>query len=189
MKFDSLTCQFWVIVFLAEVTKPHITQSFVEVLGKCLGCLVVTEMSGTAGNAVLQYLRVLAVAQHLLIVIGFDDEVVGLEYVFLHLFGRRTHIGHDAECAVAHLDAVPHVLGRVMRYRERGDGEWANREWLVRHDVMAVDVFNFLDGMHVATDAFVDRFGGVDRQVEFLTDIARSLDMVGMVMGDDECLD
>ena len=186
---DGLAGQFGVVVLLAEVAEPYISQVGVEAFGQYLCCLMVAQMACAAHDAVLQYLRVLTAPEHLFVVVGLEHEVVRLEDVMLHALSGHSHVGHDGERLVAVADAESYVLRRVMGDGERGDAEAGQFELRVLLYDMCLVRVDRLGYMEVAVDAFVYEFGGIYGDVVILADLTCRFDVIGMVVGDDNSLD
>ena len=177
------------VVLLAQVAKPNLFYLWRVVIGKELSCLAVGEVSVGASDACLQQRGVGAFGQHLLVVVGFEYEVVGLCHVVLYSVGDVADVGDEAEICIFALDAVSHVVASVVRYLEGGDVEVAHDGCFALSDDPSVDGAYFLGHAIVFLHAFVDSVGGVDGDVASLAEVAHGADVVGMVVGDKDAED
>ena len=171
------------IVVAAEVAQPNVFQLGRIVRGDEFRRLAVAQMARWTGHALFQEGRVGAEAQHLLVVVGLDDEVVGFADVAAYCLGDVAHVGGESEAMRAILDEVAYVVGAVVGHLEGCDAEVAQLEGLLllddaacRHDVL-LDVAALLD-------ASVYVGSRIDGDVQFLAQIAHCLDVVGMVVRD-----
>lgn len=87
MFFYSLIGQLGRIVVAAEVAQPDIAEVAAVVGCKEIGCLLVANMSASRGDALFEVIGVVAGAEHLFVVITFDDKVVGLGEIGDHFVG------------------------------------------------------------------------------------------------------
>ena len=67
--FYSLACQFWMIVLLAEMTQPDMTQSIGGIFCQRLTSRGIAKMTIRTKNAILEILGIWPLLKHLLIMI------------------------------------------------------------------------------------------------------------------------
>lgn len=185
---DGLTRQFGVVVLLAEVAQPDVADAGLDVLGDGDAAVTVAQVAGAALYAVLQVLRVRALQEHLDIVVGLDDEIVGTRDVGSHLGRDRARVGDDAEGDAAGLDLVADVLGGIVGHEEGRDAEGAQLQRLSGCDEALHVGRQLACDAIVAADAFVYVLGGIDRQVELVADASHRLDVVGVVVSDEHMM-
>ena len=90
-------CQFGMVVFFTEMAQPHVSQARCGVLHKGFSALSVAEVSTGSEDAASEIVRIRSVFEHLLVVVGLHDEIVGLVDKWLYLVGDNAHIGDYAE--------------------------------------------------------------------------------------------
>ena len=176
--------QLGMVVLLAEMAEPHAAQIIGAILAQSLARGTVAQVAVLAKNAMLEVPRVRAVLQHLGVVVGLNDNILGLREVVAHFLCHLARIGNQAQGMVAKTDEVAIVVGTVMRNSKGGDTKGANllRLTLLKHTLLLG--LHLLGDEAIARDALVHTLGGIDRQVQLRTQCADSLDVVGMVVRD-----
>ena len=159
------------------------------VVGKELACLAVGEVPLVATDAHLQWYRIGAVGQHLLVVVGFEYQVVALCHVVPYGVGDVSDVGDEAEVDVATPDAVAYIVASVVGNFEGGDMEVAHDGCFALLDYPSVDGAYLLGHAIAFLHAFVDGVGGVDGDVAPFAEVAYGADVVGMVVGDKHAKD
>jgi hypothetical protein len=159
-----------------------------NVLGQELGCSFVAEVSLRACNAIFQELGIVTHPQHILVIVGFHDQVVGLENVLGSGLGDMAKVSDKAEHLAVHLYTVANVIGSVMRHLKRSDGKLVETEGnLLLHKTYATG--QFLCHTVVVVDTLMGLTCGVYRDSTLLAQIAQSLDMVSVIMCHKYCHD
>ena len=99
---------------------------------------LVVEMAEARRDPLLERRRIVAVFEHVEIVIAFEHQRVAAGEAGLDVRRRDAEVGQHAHAPRAVADHVLHRLARVVRHRDRHDLERADRESLVA--VEAVDM-------------------------------------------------
>ena len=183
---NCFACQFRMVVLLAEMTEPHVLQPFAHVLGYGLGAVGVAEVAVLTQDAAFEIGGVRSVLQHLDVVVGLDDQVVGLRDEGLHLVGNGSSIGDDAEVHAVGLNHIANVLAGIVRHGERCDVEASQREGFAGHNLLLHRRVELALHAIVTVYALVDKFGGVYGKMIFVADAAHRLDVVGVVVSDQD---
>ena len=115
------------------------------------GSFTVAQMSGRAGYAFLQKSRIRAELQHLLVIIGFYDQVVRHAHVFTYRFGNMADIRCQRKLMISIFDIITHIIGTIMWDFESSNAEIADhkRHFLFYHLTRTDKRF-----LHVATLAY-----------------------------------
>ena len=88
-------------------------------LGQQLGCLDVGEVAHIAENTRLEQARVWPVDQPLALMVGFDNDQVGLAQRLAHLVAGLAGVENDADVPILIGQKVADRLGGVVRDVER----------------------------------------------------------------------
>ena len=142
-------------------------------------------MSLLATDACLQQGRIGAFGQHLLVVVGFQYQVVGFGHIVLDCVGDVSDVGDEAEVCLSAPDAVSHVVRPVVWDFKGSNAEVAQDGGLFLLYDAPVDGAYFLGHAVAFGHAFVDGFGGEDGDVASFAQVAHCTDVVGMVVGDE----
>ena len=180
---NRLARQLGVVVLLAEVAEPDVLQALSHVLGHSCGTVGIAEVTVLAENACLEIGGIGSVLEHLDVVVGLDDQIVGLADEGFHRIGDAAGIGDEAEVDIVDTDHEADVLAGVMRHGERGNVETAQREGLASNNLFLHRRVELALNTVVAIDALMNKLGGIDGQVVFVADAANRLDVVGVVVG------
>ena len=172
------------VVFFRQMAEPHVAQETVCMLGDGLGAVVVVQMARATGYAHLQMLRIRTLQEHLAVVVSLDDQIIGACDVGSNLVGHLTDIGNQTERRLPHLNHIAHVVAAVVGHVEGRHPEVAHLQADARLDVAALLHSHLARYAVVAVDAFVHQPRGIDGQVKLVADAAHTLDVVGMVVGD-----
>ena len=128
------------------------------------------------------------VEQHLCVVVGFNDQIVGLADERFHLFRDVTSVCDEAKHNTLCLNAVAHIVSAVVRNGKGGDAEVAQLERLVFLDEFCVDGSNLLSDAVVLKNTLMDFTRSIDGQVAVAANLTYRLDVVGMIVGDENVL-
>ena len=143
-------------------------------------------MSSRAGYTFLQKSWIRAELQHLLIIIGFYDQVVCHAHIFAYCFGNMADIRCQRELMIAIFDIIADIISTVMRNLESGNAEIANhkRHFFFDHLTRTDKLF-----LHVAAlvDSPVDSLRRIDRDTMFFSQTTYGFDMISMIMRDQNC--
>ena len=121
-------------------------------------------MADSTLYAFFEILRVMSRLEHLFVVIGFDDEVVGLGDKGLHFVCDVSNIRHDTEANPVVLYAVAYAVHTVVGYAEGSDTKFASCERRSLLDDFYTFGTDFLTHAIIAVNADVNTVGSIDGQ-------------------------
>lgn len=178
------------VVLLREMAEPEAAEDFgVDVLAEEGGALRIAEMAKAAADALLERERIGARGQHIGVVVGLYDEILGAGHVAGDFRRDGADVGDEAERRVAAGDEVARVVGRIVGHGERLDEEGAEREGSAVGDDADVLLGNLIANDGVAVDAGEDLLRGIDGPVELAAEVAGGADVVEVVVGEEGRLD
>lgn len=177
-------CQFGRVVLLTEVAEEYVRERRRPVVGEESGGVVVAQMAGVTAHALFQRVGITSVFQHHVVVVGFDDQIVGFGDVVGHLFADETEVGGNDERFAFVGEGVAHAVGGVVADGERLYGEVANGDVFAFFVVFSARR-EFFGNAIVAVDAGVYFACGIDGNVVFFAQHAHRADVVGVVVGDE----
>ena len=114
MSVDGFTCQFGVVVLLAEVAEPYLSQIFMEIGCEGFGSLYICQVTVARGYALFEQFWIAALTKHFAVVVGFYYEIVAFLNVCVYVVGNCSYIGHDAERLTIDFDEVTYVFRSVV---------------------------------------------------------------------------
>ena len=149
---------------------------------------VIGLVSRRAEDALFEVGGVRTVEEHVLVVVGLDDKVVGRADIRLHLFVDGAAVGHEHETLTLEVDAVPEAVGGVMLDMEGVD---LHTKQFPLHSFLEIASAGtqLLAHAVVAVDTLVDESRRVDRQVNAFAECAYRADMIGMIVRDEHTHD
>lgn len=120
----------------------------------------VVEMAVGGFDAGFEIFGVAAFAKHVEVIVGFDDDVVGLAHVVVYALADAAEICGDGEVAVSVGDEKSGVVGAVVHDLEGGDFKVADAEgeFLVDGRVVVLDPSRHV----VAAEDAVEGLGGAE---------------------------
>ena len=186
--FNGFLCQHRVIVLFAQMAEPNRLQRWCGKLSERLATSAVAEMTIGARNSCFQMLRIGALLEHGLIIIGLYHKVVGFADVPLHIGCNLTGIGYEHERDAVVNNFITHVVGAIVGHMKWRDAEVANVERGIRLDDFHVLGDNFLPHTIVALYALMHFMGCIYVYSRLETKIAGRFDVVGMVVGDEQMM-
>ena len=174
------------VVFLAQVTQPHMTQPLRSIFHQSHAAGIVGQMAVVALYAHLEVGWIIAMQQHLSVVVGLYHEVVGAVDAPAYVLGDTAAIGNNGENNALMLYFVAHAVYAVVR---NGKGCHLEIAYLQGHfflDLLLEGNGNLLAHAPVAVDSLVNVSRRPHRHLIFATQRAHRLDVVGMVVGDQD---
>lgn len=181
---DRLARQLRVVVLFREMAEPYIAQVLAHVLRYGFATEIVVQMARTTGDTALQMLWVRPMEEHLTIVVGLDDQIVGPRDISRHLVCDATTIRHDTETHTFGLNHVAYIVAAVVRDTEWRHKEITDGDGLRRFQITTIGSFHLSRDAIVAIDPLVDGFSGIDRQMLIMAKAADTLDVVSMIVSD-----
>lgn len=115
----------------------------------------VAQMSVVAINALLEMYGVFARHQHVAVVVGFYNQIVGLRDMRLYGGCDLAQVGEKAEHFAVYLDVVAYIVGSVVGHLECGDMEIFQVYRFIFLDIAYIDGRQLLGDTVTLLDAFV----------------------------------
>ena len=147
---------------------------------------VIRKVAGAGEDALLDDPWIRADLEHVEIVIGFEDEAVGLAEVDSHMIGHVAEVGADGDFGAVGAKGEADRVGGVMRDSEGVDFDIANGEGLAGLDGFdAAEAFaesvgeDTLEGIHGG-------LGNVERSLPEAEDLRKAVTVVGVFVGDED---
>ena len=138
-------------------------------------------MAVTAGDALLETPRTRRILKHFEIVIGFEDENVGGADAFQDAFRRMAKIREEADVAGGRAQEKPDGVRGVVRNVERLDEDIADFKALAGFKEPAFEAV-----LELELGGFAGEAVAVDGDVELLAKGGKTVDVVGMLVGDED---
>ena len=145
---------------------------------------VVTLVTSVGEDAFLEVGGIRTIEEHLLVVVGLDDEVVGCADGFFDLVVRRAAVGDEDETLTHEIDGVAQAIGRVVRDAEGIDLHAKEFEGYAFVEE-TTGRLEFERDAVVAVDAGMDSGGRVNGEMDMFPEPSDRADMVGVVMRDE----
>lgn len=185
MLIEALHGLFRRIVVLAEMTEHDVLDAGMVGLGDKAGRLVVAQMAKGTRDPLLEHEGIAAFHQHLLVVVGLDDDVFCPFDLFFDHLVEHPNIGSDGQRVPFITKMEPHGAPTVVHDGERLDGDATNLERLHRLHLVEKDRIHTL-GHLTFQDALQTIGMGIDGDGERLGEHLKTLHMVDMVVRDED---
>jgi hypothetical protein len=186
--FGGKANEIWVVVFLRDVGEDEMADTGIEGLGigEEFADGVIRKMAGAGEDALFDDPGVRADFEHVEIVIGFEDEAVGLAEMDSHVIRKVAEIGADGDFGAVGAEGEADGVGGVVRDGKRVHVDVADRETLAG-----------LDGLHTAEalaegvrqnalKGFQGGLGDVERGFPEAKDLRETVAVVGVFVGDED---
>jgi len=153
-------------------------------VGKEFADGVIGEMAGTGKDALLDDPGIRADLEHVEIVIGFEDEAIGLAEVDSDVIGEVAEIGADCDFSAVGAEGEADRVGCVVRDGEGVDVDIADGEALA-----GLDGFDAAEALakgigEDAVECIHGRFSDVERRFPEAEDLGQAVAVVGVFVGD-----
>jgi hypothetical protein len=176
-----------VVVFLGDVGKYEIADAGIEAfgIGQEFAYGVIGEVAGAGQDALLDDPGIGADLEHIEIVIGFEDEAIGLAEMDSDVIRQVAEIGADGHFGAVGAEGESDGVGSVVRDRKRMDVDIANGEALA-----GLNGFDSTEALAegVGKDALEGVHGGlgdVERRLPEAEDLREAVAVVGVLVGDE----
>ena len=179
---------FRIVVLLREVAKEDVSKTVVVIAFEQFSACVVTLVSAVGEDAFFEESRVGTVEQHLFVVVGFDDEMVGRSDSGFDVVVRHAAVRNEHETFTHEIDDVSEAVGRVVRNTERVDLHAEEFEGFAFFEETASSA-EFHRNAVVAVDACVDVGCGINGQVDVLAETPDRADVVCVVVSNEDAHD
>ena len=158
-------------------------------IGEEFADCVIGEVAGAREDALLDDPGIGADLQHVEIVIGFEDEAIGLAEVDSDVVWQVAEIGADGDFGAVGAEGESDGVGCVVRDGERVDVDIADGEGLAglngldAAQALAESVGqNALEGLHCG-------LGDVERGFPEAEDLGEAVAVIGVLVGDEDCVE
>jgi hypothetical protein len=130
--FGGKANEIWVVVFLRDVGEDEMADTGIEGLGigKEFADGVIRKMAGAGEDALFDDPGIRADLEHVEIVIGFENEAVGLAEMDSDVIGQIAEIGADCNLGAVGAEGESDRVGGVVGDGERMDVDVADGEAL-----------------------------------------------------------
>jgi hypothetical protein len=175
-----------VVVFLRDVGEDEMADAGIEAfrVRKEFADGVIRKVAGAGEDALFDDPGIRADLEHVEIVIGFENEAIGLAEMDPDVIGQVAEIGADGDFGAVGAEGESDRVGGVVRDGERVDVDIADRETLAGLDGLDA-AETFAEG--VGKDALqgVQRgLGDVERRFPEAEDLREAVAMVRVLVGD-----
>ena len=177
-----------IVVFLGNVGEDEMADAGIEALGigKEFADGVIRKMAGAGEDALLDDPGIRADLEHVEIVIGFEDEAIGLAEMDSDMIGQVAEIGADGDFGAVGAESEANGVGSVMRNRESVNVDVADGEALA-----GLDGFDPAEALAkgVGQDTLEGVHGGlrnVERGFPEAEDLREAVAVVGVLVGDED---
>ena len=125
-----------IVVFLGNMGEDEMADAGIEALGigKEFADGVIRKMAGAGEDALFDDPGIRADLEHVEIVIGFEDEAVGLAEMDSDVIGQIAEIGADGDLGAVGAECESDRVGGIVGDGERVDVDVADRETLASLD-------------------------------------------------------
>jgi hypothetical protein len=175
-----------IVVFLGNMGEDEIADAGIQALGigEEFADRVIGEMARAGEDALLDDPRIRADLEHVEIVIGFEDEAIGLAEMNSDVIRQVAEIGADCDLGAIGAEGKSDGVGRVVRDGERVDVDIADREALAGLDGFdAAEAFAESVGQD-ALEGFHGGLGDVERGFPEAEDLGEAVAVVGVLVSD-----
>ncbi len=189
--FGGKADEIGVVVFLGDVGENEIAGAGVETfrVGEEFADGMIRKMTGTGKDTLLDDPGVGTDLEHVEIVIGFEDEAVGLAEMDLDEFGHVAEVGADGDLGAVGAKGEADGVSGVVRDGEGVDFDIADGEALAglngfdAAEALAEGVReDALEGIHGG-------FGDVERSFPEAKDLREAVAVVGVFVGDEHSVE
>ena len=180
-----------VVIFLGKMGEDEIARAGVEAfgVGEKFADGMIREMAGAAEDALLDDPGIGANFEHVEVVIGFEDQAIGVAQMDFDELRQVAEVGDDGELRAVGAEGEGDGVGGVMRNSEGVDVDVADGEALTGVDgFKAVEAFaervrkNLIHRVH-------SRFSNVERSLPESEHLRQSAAVVGVLVGDEDAVE
>ena len=135
----------------------------IHVLSNGMTAVGIAQMARPTEDAGLQMFWIVSLHQHLHIMVGFQNKILGATDETGHLVGDAAGVGNDAEGGIVSLDEIAHIVTTVVRNGEGRDAEVAYLHGFTRRQLVAQLSVHLALHAIVTVDTLVNDFSSIDR--------------------------
>ncbi len=150
---------------------------------------VVGKVAGAAHDALLDVPGIRADLEHFEVVIGFENEAIGVAKMKFDELSKIAEVGDDGDFCSARTECVTDRVGGIVRDGERRNFDIADGEAFTGANVLdAVDFFRGGFGKNAA-DFNASAFGEVSGGVEMREKLRKAAGVIGVFMGNENAVE
>jgi len=186
--FGGNANEIWVVVFLGDVGKDEMPDAGIEAfgIGKEFADSMIGEVAGAGKDALLDDPGIRADLEHVEVVIGFEDEAIGLAEMDSDMIGQVAEIGTDGDFGAVGAEGESDGVGCVV-----GDGERVHLDIADRKTLAGLDRLNAAEALaegfgQAALQGFHRGLSDVERGFPEAEDLREAVAVVGVLVGDED---
>jgi hypothetical protein len=177
-----------IVVFLGDVGQDEMADAGIEAfgVGEEFADGVIGEVAGAGKDTLLDDPGVRADFEHVEIVIGFEDEAIGLAEMDSDVVRQVAEIGADGDFGAVGAEGESDWVGGVVR-----DGESVNVDVADGETLAGLDGFDAAETLaesirQNALESFHRRLSDVERGFPEAEDLRQAVAVVGVLVGDED---
>ena len=180
-----------VIVGFGDVSEDQEAGTAVEGLtvSQVLADNVVGKRAGAAHDALFDIPGIRADLEHFEVVVGLEDETVGITEMKFHKLREIAKIGDDGNFCAVGAKGVADGISGIVRNREGGNFDVANHEALARANVFDTIQFFRRRLRENAADFDASVFGKISGSTKMSRELREAAGVVGMFMGNENAIE
>jgi len=186
--FGGKADEIGIVVFLGDVGQDEMADTGIESfgIGEEFTDRVIGEMAGAGKDALLDDPGVRADLKHVEIVVGFEDEAIGLAEMDSDVVWKVAEISADGDFGAVGAEGEADGVGSVVRDGEGVDVDIADGEALAGLD--GFDAAEALaEGMGQGTlEGFHRGLGNIEGRFPEAEDLREAVAVVGVLVGDED---
>ena len=176
------------VIVLAEVAEHNVFHARVVHIGHKPRRLFIAQMTERPRDALLQYIRIRAFFQHLRIIVGLDDEIVGPADLLLHHLVEHPDVGGNGQGMSFIIKMIAYRTTPVVHHRESLHSDATHLERLQGIDFVEKPRIDILCSL--AFDDTLQAIGmGIDWDGMVLGQHFQTFDVVDVIVRDEDSFD
>ena len=170
------------VVFLTDVAEEYILEVVGDMLSEKSGCVAIVEVSALGADTSLEIFGIRTICEHMIVVVGFDHQVVGLTHIVSGAVGDGSDVGGEHKSAGVEFDGESHIVAAVVRHIEGRDLKIGHLKGYLLEDRYMI-LFD-ASGDGVSAQDTVEHTGcAVEFEMTIVAqEIVGILDMIGVVV-------
>ena len=180
-----------IIIFLRDMAEHQVARAAIKTIGigEIFADRVIGKMPSAGENALLNNPRIRTHLQHFQIVIGFENQAVGIAQVNFYQFRKIAEVRDDGHFDAGGAKSEADRIGSVMRNRERVYVYIADSEMSAgMNRFNAAQALFQTIGQHTL-QRVESLFGDVERSFVQAQHLRKAVAVIGMFVGDENSVD
>ena len=176
-----------IVVFLGDVSEYEMADAGIETfrIDKEFTYRMIGEMAGAGKHALFDDPGIGANLEHVEIVIGFEDQAIGLTKMDAHVIGEVAEIGADGDLGAIGTECESDRVRGIVRYCKGVNINVADGETLAGLDGFDAAKASAEGIRKDALECVHGGFGHVERSLPKTENLGKAIAVVGMFMGDE----